>query len=60
MCVKDHSILLVLWVRKEQQECRRQTISTCAELDMTSLLREIFLPRGCCCILGVYWPESAG
>jgi len=34
--------------------------ATRAALDMTSLLHEILLPRGCCCIRGVYWPGPTG
>jgi transposase InsO family protein len=42
------------------EETKQQLRSTCAALDLTSLHHEILLPRGCCCIRGVYWPGTTG
>ena len=42
------------------EETKQRLLATRAELDMTTLLHEIFLPRGCCCIRGVYWPGPTG
>ena len=48
-------------VRKDlPEETKEQLRASCAALDTTTLLHEIFLPRGCCCIRGVYWPGSPG
>jgi hypothetical protein len=42
------------------EETKKRLRATRAELDMRTLLHEIFLPRGCCCIRGVYWPGPTG
>jgi len=42
------------------EETKQQLQSTCAAMDLTSLHHEILLPRGCCCIRGVYWLGAAG
>jgi transposase InsO family protein len=42
------------------EETKKRLLATSAELDMTSLLHEIFLPRGYCYIRGVYWPGPTG
>ena len=40
------------------EETKKRLLATRAELDLASLHHEIFLPRGCCCIRGVYWPGT--
>ena len=42
------------------EETKGRLWATRTALDLTSLLHEIFLPRGCCCIRGVYWPGPTG
>ena len=42
------------------EETKRRLLATRAALDMTTLFHEILLPRGCCCIRGVYWPGPTG
>jgi len=50
----------VLARQDASEETKERLLATRAALDKTTLLHEIFLPRGCCCIRGVYWPGSAG